>query len=141
MFARQFKHCQEVHNHHLYTLRWIKHIYELDKSTAIAQLAENQPHMFAHRQFLALNHMMRMQLGLFKDGTPGLLQIVSTDFRQTLQHGFFNPRFNPLEITLSLRYFIQTMRRQLHLFVFDQAANQFGTRIFRIITGHLPSLG
>lgn len=130
MFACQLQHRQKVHHQHRRAFRRIEHVDEFDKSAAVAQAAENDAHVLAYRQFLALNHVPRVQLGLFQDRRPRVFQILRIDVGQTLEHGFLDPYFDPVEIALSLRQLVQLVRRQLHLLIFNQPAYQLGTRVF-----------
>ena len=69
----------------------VEHGDEFDKSSAVTQLAENQPHMFANRELLALDQMVCVQFGLAQDRGPGIFQVIGIDLGQALRNGFFNP--------------------------------------------------
>jgi hypothetical protein len=73
---------------------------------------------------------------LAQDAVPGVLQVERADLRQTPQQGFLDPHLDPVEIALGLRQFVERLRGDFHLLVFDQAADQFGARIIGLFAGH-----
>ena len=88
--------------------------------------------MFAHGQFLAMNLVVLMYSGLFHQRKPGHLQVMQAYLGLAFDDLVGDPHGDPFVVAPRLRHFVQLRRRRLHAFVFDQAAHEFGARIFRL---------
>lgn len=107
----------------------IEHADEFDETIRGPQFAQDDAHVLAHREFLALDTVMRVQLGLPEDGRPCLLQVVDADVGEALLQRLLDPDFHPDKIAFCLGQRIELRGSELHLFVFDEAPYELGARI------------
>ena len=68
MLARQFQHRKKMYDHTRHAHLRIKQAHKFDKAIRYAQFAQDDAHMFTHRQLFAIDAVVRMQLGLLQDG-------------------------------------------------------------------------
>ena len=85
--------------------------------------------MFAYRQLLATDAVALVEPRLLHDAQPSELQVVQADLGQALDHLLGDEDAHPLEVALHPRQGLEPCRGELHLFVFEQSAHQFGARV------------
>ena len=107
----------------------VKEILEEGEALAL-QLAQHQAHVLAHRELLARDVVVCHQPGAGQDVAPGLAQVERLNLGQARLQALLDGHLGAQEIAAQQRQRIQARGGELDLFVFEQAAHEFGARVF-----------
>ncbi len=111
------------------------------RETRRREQLKDAAHLAAHRQLLARDQMMAVDVRARNEHGPGGLEVVGRHVRQARRDGVIEPDADRREVAVGQRQFVDRARRLFHALVFEQSPHQLGPRIFCFGAGDCRRLG
>jgi hypothetical protein len=90
---------------------------------------EDAAHLGAHRQLLARDEVVAVDLRALHEAGPGGAQVARLDVREPRGGDPIEPHAHQREVALRVRQRVDRLRRRLHALVLEQPADELGARV------------